>query len=80
MVQNLYANTGYQPLWINNNKKIQELLSALKDPLFNYKEKDLGQKEIEKLLFMIDNNEVRNKEALYARLDVALSSSFVQIG
>ncbi len=79
LVQNLYTNTGYQPLWINNNKKIQELLSALKDPLFNYKEKDLGQKEIEKLLFMIDNNEVRNKEALYARLDVALSSSFVRL-
>ena len=79
LVQNLYANTGYIPLWVNDNKKMQELLSALKDPLFNYKEKDLGQKEIEKLLFMIDNNEINNKEALYARLDVALSSSFVYL-
>ncbi|MDD5406252.1 MAG: L,D-transpeptidase family protein [Sulfurovaceae bacterium] len=79
LVQNLYVNTGYTPLWINNNKKMQELLSALKDPLFNYKEKDLGQKEIEKLLFMIDNNEVRNKEALYARLDAAFSSSFISL-
>lgn len=79
LVQNLYVNTGYTPLWINNNKKMQELLSALKDPLFNYKEKDLGQREIEKLLFMIDNNEIHNKIALYARLDVALSSSFVRL-
>ncbi|MGW8168571.1 MAG: L,D-transpeptidase family protein [Sulfurovaceae bacterium] len=79
LVQNLYVNTGHTPLWINNNKKMQELLSALKDPLFNYKEKDLGQREIEKLLFMIDNNEIHNKMALYARLDVALSSSFVRL-
>jgi L,D-transpeptidase YcbB len=79
LVQNLYANTGYAPLWVNDNKKMQELLSALKNPLFNYKEKDLGQKEIEKLLFMIDNNEVRNNKALYARLDAAFSSSFVSL-
>lgn len=79
LVQNLYVNTGYTPLWINNNKKMQELLYALKDPLFNYKEKDLGQKEIEKLLFIIDNNEIDNKVALYARLDAALSSSFIRL-
>lgn len=81
LVQNLYANAGYNPLWIGeqNQHKTKELLSSLKDPLFNYKEKDFGQKEIEKLFFMIDNDKSANKEQLLAKLDVALSNSFIKL-
>ncbi len=81
LVQNLYANTGYYPLWIGeqNQQKTNELLLALKNPLFNYKEKDLGQKEIKKLFFMIDNDKNANKEQLLAKLDVALSNSFIKL-
>lgn len=81
LVQNLYANNGYSPLWIGekNQQKTKELLSALKNPLFNYKEKDLGQKEIEKLMFMIDNSGVESKGQLLAKLDVALSNSFIKL-
>lgn len=81
IVQNLYKNTGYYPLWIGeqNRQKTNELLSALKDPLFNYKERDLGQREIKKLFFMIDNDKSTNKEQLLAKLDIALSNSFVKL-
>ncbi len=81
LVQNLYENTGYYPLWTGeqNQQKTNELLSALKNPLFNYKEKDFGQKEIEKLFFMIDNDKNANKEQLLAKLDVALSNSFIKL-
>lgn len=81
LVNNLYANMGYSPIWIGeqNQYKTKELLSALKNPLFNYKEKDLGQKEIEKLMFMIDNGTEENKAQLLAKLDIALSNSFIKL-
>jgi murein L,D-transpeptidase YcbB/YkuD len=81
LVQNLYANTGYGPLWVGeqNAQKTNELLISLKNPLFNYKEKDFGQKEIEKLFFMIDNDKSANKELLIAKLDIALSNSFIKL-
>lgn len=81
LVNNLYANMGYSPIWIGeqNQHKTKELLLALKNPLFNYKEKDLGQKEIEKLMFMIDNGTEENKAQLLAKLDIALSDSFIKL-
>lgn len=81
LVQNLYANTGYGPLWVGeqNGQKTNELLLSLKNPLFNYKEKDFGQKEIKKLFFMIDNDKSANKELLLAKLDIALSNSFIKL-
>ena len=51
IVLSLYENTGHQPLWIGekNSKKRNELIRALKDPLFNYKDKPFDQPSIAKL-------------------------------
>ena len=83
IVQSLYAKTGNKPLWIGkgNKKKMSQLIQALGDPLFNYKNKGFDQKSIKRLLFMLDNNDIsaRKQAAVYARLDLVLSNSFVRL-
>ncbi len=83
IVQNLYAQTGNKPLWIGeyNREKMSELIQALKDPLFNYKNKSFDQKSIKRLFFLLDNNEIspQKQAAVYARLDLMLSNSFVRL-
>ena len=83
IVQNLYAQTGNKPLWIgtHNEKKMSQLIQALKDPLFNYKNKSFDQKSIRRLFFLLDNNDIslRKQAAVYARLDLILSNSFVRL-
>ncbi|MFK5938206.1 MAG: L,D-transpeptidase family protein [Sulfurimonas sp.] len=83
IVQNLYAKTGNTPLWIGkkNEKKMSQLIQALNDPLFNYKNKSFDQKSIRRLFFLLDNNEISaaKQAAVYARLDLILSNSLVRL-
>ncbi len=83
IVQKIYAQTGNKPLWIGsqNRKKMSQLIQALKDPLFNYKNKQFDQKAIKKLLYNLDNNSVSSgkQAAVYARLDLVLTNSMVRL-
>ena len=83
IVQNLYARTGSRPLWIGiqNKKKMSQLIQALNDPLFNYKNKSFDQRSIKRLFFLLDNSDVSTgkQAAVYARLDLMLSNSFVRL-
>ena len=83
IIQNIYEKTGYKPLWIGNKNqaKTSQLIQALNDPLFNYKNKPLDQKSIKLLFFQLDNGEIsRNKQsAAYAKLDLVLTSSMVRL-
>jgi murein L,D-transpeptidase YcbB/YkuD len=83
IIQNIYNQTGNKPLWIGtqNTKKMSQLIQALKDPLFNYKNKQFDQKAIKKLLYNLDNNSVSSKKktAVYARLDLLLTNSMVRL-
>jgi len=83
IIQNIYAKTGYQPLWIGhkNTNKTSHFIQALNDPLFNYKNKSFDQKSIKRLFFLLDNGEVTRKKqaAIYARLDLILTSSMVRL-
>jgi len=83
IIQNIYAKTGYQPLWIGkkNKNKTSHFIQALNDPLFNYKNKSFDQKSIKRLFFLLDNGEVSRKKqaAIYARLDLILTSSMVRL-
>jgi len=83
VIQNIYAKTGNKPLWIGsqNRQKMSQLIQALKDPLFNYKNKQFDQKSIKKLLYGLDNNSVSAKKqaAVYARLDLLLTNSMVRL-
>jgi murein L,D-transpeptidase YcbB/YkuD len=83
IVKNIYMQTGNKPLWIgtHNTKKMSQLIQALKDPLFNYKNKAFDQKAIKKLLYYLDNNSISTKKqsAVYARLDLLLTNSMVRL-
>jgi len=83
IIENIYAQTGYQPLWIGqkNKNKTSHFIQALNDPLFNYKNKSFDQKSIKRLFFLLDNGEISQKKqaAVYARLDLVLTSSMVRL-
>jgi len=83
IVENIYQQTNYVPLWAgkSNERKTAQLIQALKDPLFNYKEKSFDQKAIAKLFYMLDNNEISEskKMLVYARLDLMLTNSMVRL-
>ena len=83
IVQHIYAQNSYLPLWIggNNSTKMSQLIEALKDPLFNYKNKSFDQKSIGRLLYKLDNGEFtpNQKAIVYARLDLMLTNSFVRL-
>ncbi len=83
IVQNIYRRVDYKPLWVGlqNEAKMSQLIQALKDPLFNYKNKPFDQKSIKRLFFLLDNGEIsQNKKAVvYARLDLMLTNSMVRL-
>jgi murein L,D-transpeptidase YcbB/YkuD len=83
IIQNIYASTGNKALWIgkNNERKASNLIQALNDPLFNYKNKSFDQSSISRLYYLLDNNEISQskKAAVYARLDLVLTSSMVRL-
>ena len=83
IVQKLYAQNDNKPLWVGsqNEKKMSQLIQALKDPLFNYKNKSFDQKSIKRLFYLLDTGDISSakKAAVYARLDLMLSNSFVRL-
>lgn len=83
IIQDIYAQTGNKPLWIGkkNGEKASHLIQALNDPLFNYKNKSFDMPSISRLFYMLDNNELstQKKAAVYAKLDLILTSSMVRL-
>jgi len=83
IVKQLYNKSGNMPIWIGkeNKTKLTQLIAALKDPLYNYKNKTFDQRAIGRLFYQLDNEEIQEnkKAAVYARLDLMLSNSFVRL-
>lgn len=83
IVQEIYAKNGNQPLWVGeeNKEKMNTLIKALNDPLFNYKNKPFDQPNIMKLFYLMDNNAIApaQKAAIYARLDLLLTNTYVRL-
>ncbi len=83
IVKHLYTQSNNMPIWIGreNKEKLTQLISALKNPLFNYKNKTFDQKAIGRLFFQLDNGEIKasKKAAVYARLDLMLSNSYIRL-
>lgn len=83
IIRNIYAKVHNNPLWIGkkNVEKSSALIQALNDPLFNYKNKSFDQTTISRLYYMLDNGDIsaEKKAAIYARLDLVLTSSMVRL-
>jgi len=83
IIKTIYEKNSYNPIWVGtvNKTKLGQLITALNNPLFNYKDKPMGRTNIKKLFFLLDNNEISNdkKKEVYARLDMMLSNSFVAL-
>ncbi|SFV57690.1 Peptidoglycan-binding domain 1 [hydrothermal vent metagenome] len=83
IIENIYQETGNKALWIgkSNKKKASDLIQALNDPLFNYKNKSFDQSSISRLFYMLDNGDIppSKKAAAYARLDLLLTNSMVRL-
>ncbi len=83
IVENIYTQTNYVPLWAGkaNERKTSQLIQALKNPLYNYKNKSFDQKAITKLFYLLDNNDISEskKMVVYARLDLMLTNSMVRL-
>lgn len=83
IIQNIYSQTGNQPLWIGNKnaKKASHLIQALNNPLFNYKDKSFDRASISRLYYLLDNTQpnIQKQAAIYAKLDLVLTSSMVRL-
>lgn len=83
LIEKLYEDAGYRPLWFggDNDAKTSQLIQALNDPLFNYKNKSFDRRSIKHLFYLLDSNQVppEKKAAVYARLDLLLSSAYLRL-
>ncbi len=83
IVKTMYEKSGYKPLWVGsaNADRQAQLIKALNNPLYNYKNKPMGRKNIKHLFYLLDNNQISSakKIGVYARLDIMLSNSFVSL-
>lgn len=81
LVKQIYKASKNNPVWIINKTKMSELIQALKNPMYNYKNKAFDQKAIKKLLYYLDNNAIssQKKALVYARLDLLLTNSYIRL-
>jgi len=58
IVANIYQKTAYAPLWAGkaNEHKTSQLIQALKDPLFSYKNKHVDQHAVITPFYNLDIN------------------------
>ena len=83
IIDSIYKNASYSPLWIGleNKNRSAKLIQALNNTKYNYKNKAFGQQSIQRLYFMLDTGSIsaQKKIAVYARLDILLTSAYVQL-
>jgi len=81
LIKQIYKASKNKPVWVTNKAKMSELIQALKNPMYNYKNKAFDQKAIKKLLYYLDNNAIssQKKALVYARLDLLLTNSYIRL-
>jgi len=81
IIKDIYKAFDNKPIWVDNSTKVSTLIQALKNPMYNYKNKAFDQKSIKKLLYYLDNNTIsqQKKALVYARLDLLLTNSYIRL-
>ena len=81
IIKQIYKSFENKPIWVQDSTKMSNLIQALKNPMYNYKNKAFDQKAIKKLLYYLDNNNIsqQKKALVYARLDLLLTNSYIRL-
>ena len=81
IIRKIYKNFNEKPIWVQDSTKMSSLIQSLKNPIYNYKNKAFDQKNIKKLLYYLDNNNIseEKKAMVYARLDLLLTNSYIRL-
>jgi murein L,D-transpeptidase YcbB/YkuD len=83
IIKSIYASRNNKALWVGRSQSQQasDLIQAMNNPLFNYKNKLFDKSTISRLYYLLDNGEIsaNKKAAVYARLDLVLTSSMVRL-
>lgn len=83
IINKIYSKNNYRPLWygVRNNSKKSELINALTNPLYNYKNLTLNQSEIRNIIYILNNNKLLKSDAeyLHSKLDIILTNSLIRL-
>ncbi len=80
IIQNLYRKNNYFPLWIGHANNLNTLRDILRDPYFNYKNKDFFQTEIDQYAGLpYDNMNLNTNAESLTKLDILLTRAYVQM-
>ena len=79
-VKQLYRKNHNLPLWIGHARNLNTLLAVLRDPYFNYKNKDFHQSEIAQYTYLLSNNMNLNQHSNeLSRLDILLTRAYLDM-
>ena len=80
LIRKIYNKNSNKPLWIGHAKNLNELRSALQNPYFNYKYKDLYQSQIEQYTYLLqDNMNLNENSDELSKLDIILTRAYVEL-
>jgi len=83
IVSSLYQQSGYAPFWVEpkDTQRRLELMNALENPLYNYKNKSFDLSMIKGLYFELDSGAVPKEfyDAYQGAIDLLLTNSFVRL-
>ena len=77
LVKQLYAQNGYNYLWIGHPSKLAKATNALSNGYYNYKNKALHRTEITRLLYALDAGGLSAYNS--SKLDVLITDAYLRL-
>lgn len=80
IIRQLYRLNQNRPLWIGHARNLNTLRNALRNPYFNYRDKDLYQSQIEQYTYLLnDQMDLNTNSNDLATLDILLTRAYVEL-
>ncbi len=77
LVEQLYAQNGYNYLWVGHPSKLAKATNALSNGYYNYKNKELHRTEITRLLYALDAGGLDAYNT--SKLDVLITDAYLRL-
>jgi len=77
LVNQVYAQNGYNYLWIGHPSRLAKATNSLSNGYYNYKNKPLHQNEITRLLYALDSGGLDAYNS--SRLDVLITDAYLRL-